>query len=122
MFSGDPQMFLTAIAAIDAAGGKLPLWILASGKMARCEPRYRTRSALETAIHVGELVVSHEENGWTDTNVACDYLRWLKSGYPSGLVVLVWDVFTSHGWEQTKAQPKALGIRLEPIPAGATGE
>jgi hypothetical protein len=111
LFSGDPKMCLTAIPAVDAAGSKLRPWILARGKTTRCEQRYRTSSALETAIHPVELVVSHEENGWTDTNVACGYLRWLKAGYPSRPVVLVWDVFTAHRCEQTRERAQELGIR-----------
>jgi hypothetical protein len=122
LFDVDPKTCMTAIATIDAAGGKLPLWILARGKTTRCEQRYRTNSALERAIEGGELVVSHEENGWTNGDVACDYLRWLRSRYSSDAVVLVWNVFTSHRCEQTKANAAQLGIRLEFIQPGATGE
>ena len=74
------------------------------------------------AIGQGQLVVSHEDNGWTNARVACDYLQWLRSRFPPGLVVLVWDVFTSHRCEETRARAEGLGIRLEFIPPGATSD
>jgi hypothetical protein len=120
-FNGGPKMCLTAIAAIDAAGGKLPIWILCHGKTARCERRYRANSALEKAIKQGKLFLSHEDNGWTTAQVASEWLNWLKSRFPSDPVVLLWDVFTSHRCEATKALAKELNIRLEFIPPGATG-
>lgn len=122
LFSGDPKMCLTAIAAIDAAGGKLPIWILCRGTTARCERRYRTDQVLEKEIAQGDLVVSHQENGWTDAQVAGTYLRWLRSRFPSGPVVLLWDVFISHRCPETKTLAEQLDIRLDFIPPGATGD
>jgi hypothetical protein len=122
LFAGDPTMCLTAIAAIDAVGGKLPIWILARGTTPRCERRYRTDEALSRAIAQGHLVVSHQQNGWTDAQVAGDYLRWLRTRFASGEIVLVWDVFISHRCQETKELAAQLGIRLEFIPPGATAD
>jgi hypothetical protein len=56
LFDNDPRMRLTAVAAIDAAGRKLPLWIVCQGKMMRYEQRYRNDEMLQRAIQDGELV------------------------------------------------------------------
>jgi hypothetical protein len=54
-------MCLTAIAAIDAAGGKLPMWIVCRGKTTRCERPYQEDERLEKSIREGDLVLSHEK-------------------------------------------------------------
>lgn len=120
-FQGDPKMCLTAIAAIDAAGGKLPMWILARGTTTRCERRYRNDDILRAAVNEGRLIVSHQVNGWTDAAVAGEYLRWLRGRYGSDELVLIWDVFISHRCDEVKTLAEELGIRLEFIPPGATG-
>jgi hypothetical protein len=56
--------------AIDAGGGKFPLWVLCHGKTEMCGRRYRDAEVLERSIRHGELVLSHQENGWTNTEVA----------------------------------------------------
>jgi hypothetical protein len=91
-FNGDPKTCLTAVAAIDAAGGKLPLWILARGKTTRCEKRYRTDDAIERAVNQGKLVVSHQVNGWCNATIAAEYLRWLRGQYGRRKIVLLWDI------------------------------
>jgi hypothetical protein len=45
LFAGDPKMYLTAIAAIDAVGGKLPRWIPSRGTTPKGERRSRTDEA-----------------------------------------------------------------------------
>jgi hypothetical protein len=47
-------MCLTVIAAIDAAEGKLALWIVCRGKTMRCEKRYQEAETLEIAIRKGD--------------------------------------------------------------------
>jgi hypothetical protein len=119
LFAGDPKMCLTAI---DAGEGRLPIWILCRGTTTRCERRYRTDDALNRAIGQGQLVVSHQESGWTDTRVACDDLRWLRTRFGSGEIILIWDVFASHRCAEAKALAAELGIRLEFIPPGMTAD
>jgi hypothetical protein len=70
-------MCQTALAGIDAAGGKLPIWLLSRGKTMRCEAGFRTHVRLAEAVRRGEIIFSHEENGWTSAYIVCEYLRWL---------------------------------------------
>jgi hypothetical protein len=58
-FRPDLKTCLTAVAAITAAGEKLPLWILARGKTTRCETRHRSHDAIPAAVNRGDLMVSH---------------------------------------------------------------
>jgi hypothetical protein len=121
-FDGEPKMCLTAIAAIDAAGGKLPLWVLGRGTTTKCERRFRKAQCLEKAISRGELVLSHQENGWTDESVADQYLRWLHERYGERETVLIWDIFPAHRTQKIKSQARELSVKLDFIPAGMTGE
>jgi hypothetical protein len=115
-------MCLTAIAAIDAAGGKLPLWVLGRGTTTKAERRFRNAECLPKAISRGELVLSHQENGWTDESVADQYLHWLRERYGERQIVLIWDIFPAHRTEWIKSLARELGIKLDFIPAGMTGE
>jgi hypothetical protein len=110
------------IAAIDAAGGKLPKWILCRGTTTKCEQRQRAGDSISPPSDRAELVVSHQENGWTDARQACDSLRWLRARFCSGEIVLLWAIFTSHRHEAAKALAAELGIRLELIPPGMTAD
>jgi hypothetical protein len=131
IFQGDPKTCLTAIASIDAGGGKLPLWILARGKTVRCEARYRNHDAVQAAIARGDLVLGHQQNGWSNATVMAKYLQWLrarcnslhgKRGRRPRRILLLWDIFASHRCQETKDLASLLSIRLEFIPAGMTGE
>jgi hypothetical protein len=126
-FRGDPKTCLTAIAAITAAGEKLPLWILARGKTTRCEARYRSHDAVQAAIRRGDLVLSHQRNGWSNAAIAAEYLQWLRRRYGRQgrrprRIVLLWDIFGSHRCQETKDLANLLQIQLEFIPPGMTGE
>jgi hypothetical protein len=89
LFEGDPSMCLTAIAAIDVAGGKLPMWIICRSKTERCERRYRYDDGLQLAVRQGELVLSQEENGSTTAQLAGEYLRWLNRWYRGKPITLL---------------------------------
>jgi hypothetical protein len=75
LLDGDTALCLPAIAAIDAAGVRLLTWIFSRGNTERCERRYRADETLDRAVRRGEWMVSHEENGWTAAQVACDYFH-----------------------------------------------
>jgi hypothetical protein len=122
LFDNDPKMCLTTITAIDAARGKFALWVLYHGKTERCENRCRDIEVLERSIRHGELVLSHQENGWTNAEVILDYFRWLRSRFAEGEIVLMWDVYTAHRAEEVKSFAQEIGIRLEFIPLGMTAE
>jgi len=114
-FDGDPKACVTAIATIDAAGGKLPLWVIAKGRTDRREKRFRLR--YDQAIEKRKLFVTHQDSGWTSRQVAFQYLNWLREQV-QGPVVLIWDLFSAHRDEEVKAAAEKLGIRLEFIPPG----
>jgi hypothetical protein len=59
-FGGDPKICLGAIAAIDAAAGKSPMWIVCRSKTTRCERNYREDGRLEQSVREGDLMLSHE--------------------------------------------------------------
>jgi hypothetical protein len=115
-------MCLTAIAAIDVAGGKLSLWIICRGTTAQCEKRYREAETLEKAIREGDLVVLHEEHRWTSAQLARKYLRWLNRRYREKPSALLGDVFAYHRCGEAKELASQLNIRLEFVPVGLTGK
>jgi hypothetical protein len=75
-FDGNVKACWTVMASIDAAGSKLPLWIICRGKTLRCEASLRHRFTPE--VRRGRLVLTHHESGWTDRRVALEYLHWLS--------------------------------------------
>jgi hypothetical protein len=131
-FKGDPKTCLTAIASINAAGEKLPLWILARGTTGRCEARYRNHDKVQAALAGEELVLDHQRNGWSCASVMARYLQWLRARYNfekgrrggrrTRRILLLWDIFPSHRCQETKDLADLLSIRLEYIPPGMTGE
>lgn len=121
-FRGDAKACLTAIATVDAAGTKLPLWVLARGKTMRCEARYRNHDAIQRAVAQGDLVLSHQVNGWSNGDIILQYLKWLRKLYGRQHIVLLWDIWGAHRSQDTKDLAASLNIQLEFIPAGMTGE
>jgi hypothetical protein len=69
-----------------------------------------------------DLVLSHQENGWTSAQLGCEYLRWLHRYYRGKPIALLWDLFAAHPCSEAKEPAPQLNIRLEFIPAGATGD
>jgi hypothetical protein len=122
LFQGEPRMCLTAIASLDAAGGKLPLWVLCKSKTKRCEERYRDDHRLQEYIRSGDLVLTYQSNGWTSALVASDYLHWLRFRIQRGPIVVLWNLFSAHREQGVKERAQELGIELVFIPAGMTGE
>jgi hypothetical protein len=88
----------------------------------KCERRFRLDRRLARAERKGELVISHAPSGWTTEDVARNYLTWLREFMGPGPIALVWDVFAAHRCEAARAQAQSMGILLEFIPAGTTGE
>jgi hypothetical protein len=119
LFDRDPKACITAIATIDAAGRKLPLWAIAKGKTERSERRMREHCRAEIARE--DLIVSHQESGWTGRDVALQFLHWLADRYRRP-IVLVWDLFSAHRDREVQETAGRLGIRLIFIPPGLTGE
>ncbi len=113
---------ITVIACITAAGDRLPLWVLASGKTGRCERQYRDSPKLRGYIASGSLHISHSENGWATHRVMKEYLEWLSDRQKGRYQYLLWDLHTSHREESVKICASERQISLSYIPAGHTGE
>jgi hypothetical protein len=73
-FDGDVKACLTVMASID--GSKLPVWISCRGKTPRCEANSRRRFASEVGRWI--LVLTHQENSWTDRMVALAFPCWIS--------------------------------------------
>jgi hypothetical protein len=103
---------ITVIAAIDAAGTKLPLTVIGKGKTPRCLAAINLRP---------EIWGFTTESGWTTTAVMCEYFRLLREKvYPTGPLVVLLDASGAHRSPITKAAAERLGIRLVFIPPGST--
>jgi hypothetical protein len=118
--NGNHKKSFTALAAISAGGDKLPLYMLAKGKTARCHKQI---------IAHGENQIFHSESGWCTKDVMNDYLLFLRHHMVSemGLGVtqhftLIIDVFQSHIKGIIIPLAKDLMIELIFIPPGMTGE
>jgi hypothetical protein len=118
-FPSDPKTCVTAIATIDAAGEKKPLWVIVRAMTDRCEARFR--ALYRRRVDGGQLIVAHQECGWTNRDVALRYLLWISQVTEGRPIILVWDPFAAHRDGLVKEPAQNLGIRLEFSPSGATG-
>jgi hypothetical protein len=118
-FPGNPKSCVTAIGTIDAAGEKKLLWVITRRMTDRCEARFR--ALYQKRVDGGQLIVTHQECGWTNRDVALGYLIWISRVTVGRPTILVWDLFTAHRDGVVIEQARNLGIRLEFIPPGATG-
>jgi hypothetical protein len=77
LFEGDLKACITAIATINAAGEKFPLWAIAKGKTDRCEAnlRHSCSKTLEQGV-----LLTHQQSGWTAQQVAAQYVHWIQFG------------------------------------------
>jgi hypothetical protein len=103
---------ITVIAAVDAAGTKLPLTVIGKGKTPRC------LTALNLPPEVWAIT---SESGWTTIEVMCEYFRLLRTHiYPTGPLVVLLDAFSAHRSPITKAVAELFNVRLVFIPPGCT--
>jgi hypothetical protein len=113
LFEGDPKACITAIATIDAAGGKRPLWTVAKGKTERSEAKLRQECSRDIAN--GGLIVTHQPSGWTGCNVAMQDLHGFADTCQEPLVPL-WDLYSAHRDQQLRELPQEFHIQLVLIP------
>lgn len=112
---------LTVIATIDADGGKYPIWVIAKGKTAKCEEKFRNDIRLRHFIRAGKLIVGHSEKGWATADLMKGYLKWLdREVTEERLKYLLWDLHSSHRDEAVKSCARQLNTHLSFIPAGQT--
>lgn len=108
----DEKEGITVIAAIDAAGTKLPLTVIGKGKTPRC------LTALNLPAEVWGLT---SESGWTTSHVMCEYLRLMREKlYPEGPLVILLDTFSAHRTPVVRAAADHWNIQLVFIPPGCT--
>jgi hypothetical protein len=111
--SGDEKASITVMAAISAAGDKLPLFFIAKGKTVRAE-----RSQIGD---VGLHDVTHSETGWMTVVTFKEYLTLLREHHPDIPVIhLLLDVYAAHRSKESKDLADQLGIKLYFVPAGCT--
>jgi hypothetical protein len=108
----DEKSGVTVIAAVDAAGEKLPLTMIGRGKTSRCLARYH----LPASVH---QIAS--ESGWTTSEVMCDYFGYLRHDlYREGPLVVILDTYSAHRAQDVRAVAQAYEIDLVFIPPGCT--
>ena len=118
-WQSDPKMCVTAICGIDAAGGKLPVWVIADGVTERCEAKFREHPVLSEFIRKGELVITHSPKGWCNNQICIQYLKWLAN-FKKRPLFLVWDVFAAHRDDKVVNKAAKLDIGIGFIPPGMT--
>jgi hypothetical protein len=88
VISNDEKEGITAIAAVDARGQKLPLTITGKGKIPRCL----------TALNLPpDVWATTSESEWAISNIICHYFKLLrKELFPDGRLVVLLDTYSAH--------------------------
>jgi hypothetical protein len=103
---------ITVIAAVDAAGNKLPLTIIGKWKTPRC------LAAMDLPTNVWTSVST---TGCTNSEVMCTYLALLRMrAYPDGRLVVMLDTYSAHRAQVVREAAERHGIELLFIPPGCT--
>ena len=122
VFGVEQKTCITVIATIARSGEKLPLWVVATGLTDRAHQKFLEDDRLQAAVRQKRLVLTHSRNGWTDTEIAKQYLRWLHQRNNDAHKYLIWDVFAAHRASDVRAFAQEQSIQLSFIPSGMTGE
>ena len=75
----DANKSLTVIRAINAAGEKLPLWVILKGSTDRSKEKIRDRLRRGICDREMPLMISHTENGCATPELMERYLKWLSN-------------------------------------------
>lgn len=111
---GMRRIRFTVIASVTAAGEKLPLAFIASGKTARVE---------ESQIGpVDGHWRMHSESGWQTSQTFQEYLIGLRGAMGVGPIHLLLDSYSAHRTAAVRATAADLEITLHFIPPGLTDE
>jgi hypothetical protein len=90
----DQKQGVTAIAAVDANGGKLPLTATVKGKITRSLPGHQ----LALAVHMGV-----SESGLTTPDVMHEYFTFLRHElFPQGRLVVLLETCAEHQSNQVR--------------------
>jgi hypothetical protein len=112
--NGDVKASFTFFASVLADGTKLPLVLLAKGKIDRCHRQLGTHPQYQYDIW-------HSPKGWCDAQLVLRYLDWLRAHVAEAHIVLILDQFDAHDTDDIHQKADALDIELVPIPKGGTG-
>jgi hypothetical protein len=117
--TGNEKDAITVMATISFGGKKLPLYILAKGKTARCEA--------SQLGELGEHVCDHSPTGWMTENTMVRYLGWLREELNrirggEETYDLIMDIYPVHVMESVRLQARLLGFRVHFIPSGLTDQ
>jgi hypothetical protein len=108
----DEKEGVTVIAAIDAAGNKLPLTIIGKGRTKRCLAGFHTPD---------EIWETFSESGWTTSEIMCGYLLQLrKKLFQEGPLLVILDTYAAHRSREVRAIAELCCIDLIFIPPGCT--
>jgi hypothetical protein len=105
---------ITVVAAITAAGARLPLFFLAAGRTDRVH-----------ATQIGDVTghwVGHSPSGWQTEGTFSDYLRQLSACHGGRPFHLILDKYAAHRTNQVQALAADLGITMHLIPASCTDQ
>jgi len=114
------RMCLTTLAAVSATGYKLPLYVLAKGKTAKCEEKQ------VRGIEGFDYQTDHSPSGWSTSDVMVRYLSWLREQMNARFnasdktIHLVLDMYRSHTCDLVKDTAASHNIQLHFVPAGCT--
>ena len=116
----DTKEALTTLASVTANGDRLPLYILAKGKIERCEINQIR------GVNCYEYKTDHSPSGWTTSAVMKRYLTWIRShkdehhGASDKTIHLILDVYRAQACQSVKDFAGSQKIHLHFIPAGYT--
>ena len=110
--NGGEKDGVTVVAAITAAGTKLPLQIIATGKTSLSEKQLG-----DVAHHI----TAHSRKGWTVGVTFREFLMHIRerSGHDRRLWIVL-DCFAAHREQETQVLAESLNMELVYIPAGYT--
>jgi hypothetical protein len=103
---------------VNAAGEKIPLWVIYKETMARCEGRFQ--SHFRHAIAANKLILYHKSSGWRDKTIETSVIDWLSKCINHRPHCLLWKVFSSHRDEDVERHASMRNTNLIFAPAGRT--
>ena len=116
----DEKEGVTVMVTANMAGQILPPCMIAKGKTARAEQRYRNDPRLRHLLQSRRLFIGHSRNGWMNETLAMEYLEFLSGQVEGRHCFLIWDVHSSHRTVNVKKKAEELGIGMSFVPAGQT--
>jgi hypothetical protein len=102
------------VAIIIANGSKLPLILIAKGKIDRCHKQPGSNNS-------DMYDVWHALSGWSTVPLMIQYLKWLRVQIPEEPLCLIRDQYTTHTAPEIENEAEESGIKIICVSKGATG-